>query len=479
MLKILFVAAEAVPFAKTGGLADVAGSLPKELRAQGVDMRVVMPKYSDIPETYTKQMQLLHNTTVDVGWRKQYCGIEYLEHNTVPTYFIDNEQYFKRPGLYGYDDDAERFAFFSRAVLDMLPQIDFIPDVIHCNDWHTGLVSVFLKTQHAQDEQYQNIRTIYTIHNLKYQGVFPKEVMPDILGIDWNIYNNGDLEFFGAVNFMKGGIIYSDHITTVSETYAKEIQYEYFGEKLEGLLKSRGQEVTGVINGIDYDEYNPSADPHIFVPYDSSSVVNNKKRNKEKLQEQLGLPVRRDIPMLGIVTRFVTAKGLDLISHVIDEILYNEDIQLVVLGTGEREYEDLFRTLAWRYPTKVSANITFNNELAHRIYAASDIFVMPSQYEPCGIGQLIALHYGTIPVVRETGGLKDTVQPYNKYEKIGNGFTFVDYNAHELLFAIKRALGFYNDTFIWQNIVENAMGSDYSWKQSAERYRELYTRLKK
>lgn len=478
MLKVLFVASEAVPFIKTGGLADVAGSLPKELQAQGIDVRVVVPKYSKIPTKYTSKMKNIYKGIVNVAWRQQYCGVEYLEYDGIKTYFIDNEQYFKRSELYGYDDDAERFSFFCRAVLDMLPQIDFVPDVIHCNDWHTGLVSVILKAEHAQSELYANIRTIYTIHNLKYQGIFGKEIMGDVLGLDWKHYNDGGLEYNNCVNFMKGGIVYSDFITTVSDTYAKEIQYQYFGEGLDGLLRERWQDLRGIVNGIDYDIYNPKTDKEIFVNYDQSTVE-KKAANKVKLQEQLGLPMRRDVPMLAIVARLVAPKGLDLVAHIIDELVQNEDVQLVVLGTGDKEYEDLFKTLAWHYPTKVSANITFSNDLAHRIYAASDIFLMPSQYEPCGIGQLIALHYGSIPVVRETGGLKDTIQNYNKYAKVGNGFTFPNYNAHEFLFTIKRALCYYSDSSIWEKIVQNAMNSDYSWKQSAKQYKELYHSLKK
>lgn len=478
MLKVLFVASEAVPFIKTGGLADVAGSLPKALQEQGIDVRVVIPKYSSIHEEYTSEMKHIYDGVVNVAWREQFCGVEYLEHNGIKTYFIDNEQYFKRDRLYGYDDDAERFSFFCRAVLDMLPQIDFIPDVIHCNDWHTGLVSVILKAEHAQSKLYENIRTVYTIHNLKYQGIFAKEIMSDILGLDWKHYNHGGLEYNNCVNFMKGAIVYSDYITTVSETYAKEIQYPYYGEGLDGLLRDRWQYLQGIVNGIDYDIYNPKTDKRIFVNYDTKTIE-KKAENKVKLQQQLGLPVRRDVPMLAIVSRLVSAKGLDLIEHIIDELIQNEDVQLVVLGTGERKYEDLFRTLAWHYPTKVSANITFNNDLAHRIYAASNIFLMPSQYEPCGIGQLIALHYGSIPVVRETGGLKDTVCAYDKYSNVGNGFTFANYNAHEVLFSIKRALGYYSDSSIWEKIMSNAMNSDYSWTQSAKEYKELYNRLKK
>lgn len=478
MLKVLFAAAEAVPFAKTGGLADVAGSLPKELKKQGVDVRVVMPKYSCIPEVYKQQMEPVLETSVQVGWRKQYCGIQKLEHDGVPMYFIDNEQYFKREGLYGYLDDAERFSFFSRAILDMLAQIDFIPDIIHCNDWHTGLISVFLKLEHGQNPQYQNIRTIFTIHNLKYQGVFPKERMTDTLGIDWKFFNNGDLEFFDAINFMKGGLLYSDAITTVSKAYAQEIQHPYYGEKLDGLLRDRADNLTGILNGIDYDEYNPEKDPCLFVNYDCDER-GKKRDNKAHLQKELGLPVDRSLPMMAIVSRLVAAKGLDLVVRIMDELLQHEKLQLVVLGTGDKEYEDWFKGLAWRFPTKVSVNIRFNNDLAHRIYGSSDMFLMPSQYEPCGIGQLISLHYGTIPVARETGGLKDTVKPYDKYLREGNGFTFANYNAHELLYAVKRALGAYEDASIWSDIMKNAMQSDYSWKKSAEEYKELYLSLKK
>lgn len=479
MVKVLYVASEAVPFVKTGGLADVAGSLPKELRQQGVDVRVMIPKYQSIAQDYKDKMKHLYDTEVQVGWRKQYCGVEYLEQNGVPVYFIDNEQYFKRDGLYGYDDDAERFAFFCRAVLDVLPHIDFIPDVIHCNDWHTGMVNVFLKTQHAQGELYKNIHAIFTIHNLRYQGVFPKEIVSELLNVDWDIYNNGNIEFYGAVNFMKGGIVYADAITTVSNTYAREIQYEYFGEKLDGLLRDRAQSLTGIVNGIDYDVYNPATDPHLFTNYTIDDALQQKLANKEKLQEQLGLPIRREVPMLALISRLVAPKGLDLLTHVMEEMLAFEEVQFVVLGTGERQYEDFFKSLAWKYPKKMSANILFNDTLAHRIYASADMFVMPSQYEPCGIGQLIALHYGTIPIVRETGGLKDSVQAYNKYTGVGNGFTFANYNAHELLFAMKRAVDFYEHKNMWENIIRNAMESDFSWTASANAYKELYTRLRK
>lgn len=475
-MKILYVAAEAVPFAKTGGLADVAGSLPKALKADGVDVRVIMPKFGKIPEAYRNAMEHVYDGELPVAWRKKYVGLDKYELDGVTYYFVDNEEYFNREGFYGYDDDAERFSFFSRAVLDLLPAMDFWPDVIHTNDWHAGLVNVFLKLEHMGDARYERIKTVYTIHNLKYQGVFPKDVMPDVLGLDWKYFNNGDLEFYDAVNFMKGGIIYADAITTVSKTYAKEIQYPYFGEHLDGLLRSREQDLSGIVNGIDYSVYNPRTDKYIFETYDEESL-DRKLDNKTELQKSLGLPVRRNVPLIAIVSRLVEPKGMDLIVRMMDEILQHEDIQLVVLGTGEKRYEDWFKGLAWRYPKKVSVNIYFSNELAQRIYAGADIFLMPSNYEPCGIGQLIALRYGTIPVVRQTGGLKDTVQQYNKYTQEGNGFVFKNYNAHEMMYALKRALSFYGNYEIWHKIQLNAVQADYSWKRSAKEYEALYERL--
>ena len=475
-MKILYVAAEAVPFAKTGGLADVAGSLPKALKADGVDVRVIMPKFGKIPEAYRNAMEHVYDGELHVAWRKKYVGLDKYELDGVTYYFVDNEEYFNREGFYGYDDDAERFSFFSRAVLDLLQAMDFWPDVIHTNDWHAGLVNVFLKLDHMGDARYERIKTVYTIHNLKYQGVFPKDVMPDVLGLDWKYFNNGDLEFYDAVNFMKGGIIYADAITTVSKTYAKEIQYPYFGEHLDGLLRSREQDLSGIVNGIDYSVYNPRTDKYIFETYDEESL-DRKLDNKIALQKSLGLPERRNVPLIAIVSRLVEPKGMDLVVRMMDEILQHEEIQLVVLGTGEKRYEDWFKGLAWRYPKKVSVNIYFSNELAQRIYAGADIFLMPSKYEPCGIGQLIALRYGTIPVVRQTGGLKDTVQQYNKYTQEGNGFVFENYNAHEMMYALKRALSFYGNYDIWHKIQLNAVQADYSWKRSAKEYEALYERL--
>ena len=475
-MKVLYVASEAVPFAKTGGLADVAGSLPQALKFEDVDIRVIMPKFGKISEEFKNNMEHVYDGEINVSWRSKFVGVDKYEYNGVTYYFIDNQEYYDREGFYGYDDDAERFSFFCRAVLNLLPAIDFWPDIIHTNDWHAGLVNVFLKLEHQDDERYQNIRTLYTIHNLKYQGVFPKDVMSDVLGLDWKYFNNGDLEFYDAVNFMKGGLIYADFISTVSRTYAQEIQYEYFGEHLDGLLRSRKDDLYGIVNGLDYDVYNPMTDKNLFETYDLDSY-DRKQDNKVQLQKLLGLPEGRRVPMVALVSRLVAAKGMDLIVRMMDEILQHENIQFVLLGTGDKVFEDWFKGLAWRFPTKVSVNIRFSNELAQRIYAASDIFLMPSNYEPCGIGQLIALRYGSIPVVRETGGLKDTVKQYNKYTETGNGFVFGSYNAHEMMYALKRALGCYANYEIWKKIVENAMNSDYSWTESAKEYRKLYDKL--
>ncbi|HEY3426107.1 MAG TPA: glycogen synthase GlgA [Negativicutes bacterium] len=474
---VLFVAAEAGPFAKTGGLGDVVGSLPKELRQHGVDARVIIPKYSDIPNPLKAGMVFKAKCTVPVGWRQQYCGVDELVYQGVPFYFIDNEYYFKRSGFYGHYDDAERFAFFCRAVLEILPALDFIPDVLHCHDWQTGMVSLFLKAHYGHNPYYQNIRTLFTIHNLRYQGVFPKEILTDLLALDWKYFTPEGIEFNDKVNFMKGGVAFADLISTVCPTYAGEIQQWYFGEQLDGLLRSRGPDLSGIVNGIDYEVYNPAEDPWIAVKYDADTPE-RKQQNKTVLQERLGLPVNKNTPVMAIVSRLVGPKGLDLVECVLNELLAAEDIQLVVLGTGEHKYQHLFQHAAWLYPDKMSANIFFEEQLAHQIYAGADLFLMPSLYEPCGIGQLIAMRYGALPIVRETGGLRDTVIPYNQYTGAGNGFSFTQYNAHDMLFTIRLALGLFQDKARWDKLVQAAMQSDYSWRQSVQQYLRLYNMLK-
>lgn len=475
-MNVLFVASEAVPFIKTGGLADVMGALPKALAKKGMDVRLVIPKYSRIAEEAKKQMKEVTTGIVNLVWRQLYYGVEEIKQDGVTVYFIDNEWYFKRDGLYGYGDDDERFAYFCRAVLTMLPKIGFKPDIIHCNDWHTGLMGVFLKEDFWHDDFYKGIKVIYTIHNLKYQGIYPPSIMRDIIGLPQELFDNGSLECDGCVNYMKSGMVYADHITTVSPSYAQEITYPYFGEGLDGYIRDNGEKVTGIINGLDIDVYNPETDPYIKRQYSVANARAGKRDNKDALRAELGLRIKRGVPMIAMVTRLVEDKGLDLVTRIMDELV-DDDVQLVLVGTGDAGYEEAFRELARRHPTKVSANITFNEALAHKAYAAADMFLMPSRYEPCGLSQLIALRYGAIPIVRETGGLKDTVHPFDKYSKQGNGLTFPNFNAHELLFTTKRAMGYYEDTALWDILVRNAMTSDYSWDRSAEAYQNLYEKV--
>ena len=469
-MKILFVSSEAVPFVKTGGLGEVVGSLSKALRKNGLDVRIILPKYVSIPAEYKKNTILKKKLTVPVGWRQQYCGVEKVKYK--PVYLLDNEYYFKRDNLYGYYDEAERYAFFCRAVLEALPHLGFDPDIIHCHDWHTGVISVFLKAHYQYNEYYKKIRTVFTIHNLKYQGIFPREVLYDLLGLGDEYFNIDALEFYGNVNFMKGGIVFSDVITTVSPSYAEEIQTPYFGEGLDGILRVHKKKLHGILNGIDYKEYNPASDKHIWVKYDSNSIQ-KKAQNKLKLQQELNLLQSEDTPLIAVVSRLVEQKGIDLIQCVFNEIM-DMDVQMVILGTGEARYEEFFRWMAQRYPEKLSINILFDNALAHKIYAAADLLLMPSRFEPCGISQMVALRYGCLPIVRETGGLKDTIIPYNEYTGEGNGFSFRNYNAHDMLYTIRRAVGFFSKKEVWFKIVKNAMATDCSWDKPALEYMKLY-----
>lgn len=475
-MKVLFVASEAAPFLKTGGLADVALSLPKALKKSGIDIRVIMPKYGKIADEYKEKMEHLAEYTVPVGWRNQYCGLEHLKYDGIDFYFMDNEYYFKRNEPYGHFDDGEIFSFFSRGVLESIKYMgDFIPDVIHCNDWHTGMVPVLLDAFYRYDIRFQNIKTIYTIHNLKYQGVFSKVVLSELLGLNDSYFSEDKLKFYDAISFMKGGIIYSDIVTTVSQTYSNEIRTPYFGENLDGLLNSVSYKLYGIVNGIDYDMYNPRKDKDIPKNF-GLTTMKNKLVNKLELQKHLGLPQDKDVPVIGLVSRLVSQKGLDLIKGVIEEILHL-DMQLVILGTGDQTYEDLFSYYSNIYPEKLSSNIGFSNSLAKLIYSGADMFLMPSLFEPCGIGQLIALRYGTVPIVRETGGLKDTIIPYNKYTNEGNGFSFTNYNAHDMLNVIQLAIETFKDKKRWAIIQKNGMKSEISWKESAKQYSNLYKKL--
>ncbi|MBD2843711.1 glycogen synthase GlgA [Paenibacillus sp. IB182496] len=473
-MKVLFAAAEGSPFVKTGGLADVIGALPKALIAQGVDARIMLPKYKTIPERYVSAMRFVGHTEVPVGWRSAYCGLFELEHEGVTWYFLDSEYYFgARDGsLYGHYDDGERFAFFNRAVLQLLPLADFQPDLIHAHDWHAGMIAPLLTRHYRHDPFYARIRTIYTIHNLRYQGVFPYSILDELLGLDAGYFHPDRLEFNGGVSFMKGGIVYADCVTTVSRTYADEIRTPYFGEGLDGALRARGYALTGIVNGIDEESYNPAADTCLAHNYRTG--LTKKLANKGALQRELGLRRSNKTPLIGMVTRMTAQKGLDLIAHVLHELMAQDDVQLVVLGSGEPHYEGLFGATAQHYADKLAVYIGFDECLARRIYAGSDLFLMPSQFEPCGLSQMIAMRYGSVPIVRETGGLKDTVLAYEEDTGEGNGFTFANYNAHDMLYTIRRAASLYRQPEHWKRIVASAQRGDYSWRESASRYKELY-----
>lgn len=472
-MKVLFAASEAHPFIKVGGLADVAYALPKALRRLGVDARVIIPKYGKIAQQLKNEMRTIAEFNVPVGWRNQYCGLQYLEYDGIPFYFIDNEYYFNREDTYGFYDDGERYAYFDRAVLEAIGYMgDFRPDVLHCNDWHTGMIAPILKRYFWH---YENTKTVFTIHNLKYQGVYGKEILNELLCLDDSYYNEDALKYYDGVSFMKGGLIFSDKISTVSYSYAQEIKTPFYGEGLQGLLNTRSYDLWGIVNGLDFDIFNPRTDKNIFHNFDCSNLE-NKTKNKLELQKYLNLPVSEDVPMIGIVSRLVSQKGFDLISCIMDELL-QQNVQLVVVGTGDKQYENMFRYFAWKYPDKVSANILFDNSLAQKVYAGSDMFLMPSLFEPCGIGQLIALRYGSIPIVRETGGLKDTVKSYNEFTDEGNGFTFTNYNAHDMLYTIKRAIYYYNDKNLWNRLMLKGMQEDNSWEKSARLYIDLYNNL--
>jgi starch synthase len=472
MLKILMAASEAEPYAKTGGMADVLGSLPAALIKQGMDVRVIMPKYFTIPIDLKNTITHMCYIFIKIGWRNLYCGIEKAEYKGVTYYFIDNEYYFKRGGFYGYGDDGERFSYFCTAVLEILPYIDFIPDVIHCHDWQTGMIPVLLETKYRMGNPYKKISTVFTIHNLKYRGIFNIEAMKDWFGLEEEYFTVDKLEFYGGGSFLKGGLTYSRILTTVSPSYAEEIRYPYYGERMDGLLRSREKKLFGILNGIDYNEFNPSNDQLIYNTYDKDNV-SGKAVNKAALLKELNLPKKKDIPMIGMITRLVEQKGLDLVTCVLQDIL-NEDIQFVLLGAGDGKYEWLFKEAACRFPDKLSANIKFDNGLAHKIYAASDLFLMPSMFEPCGLGQMLSMRYGSLPIVRETGGLRDTVLSYNEQTGEGNGFSFTNYNAHEMLYTIKRAISIIKNKVLLDRLRINAMSCDYSWNNSANKYRKLY-----
>ncbi|MGJ9460545.1 glycogen synthase [Oceanobacillus sp. CF4.6] len=469
MNNILFVASECTPFIKTGGLADVVGSLPQALRQyEKQEVRVILPLYDEMDEEWKDQLEYLCSFDVQLGWRTQEAHLFTLTYNKIIYYFISNDYYFTRKGIYGYYDDGERFVFFSHAVIESLKYIDYKPQILHGHDWQTGIAIALANIL----QPIKNMKTIFTIHNIKYQGVMPLDIYEDFFRMGREHISG--LEWDGMLNCLKSALFHADKITTVSPSYADEIKDPYYSEGLHPMLLNRADDLVGVINGIDTREYNPSSDPSIFMNY--RSARSKKRENRMHLQQQIGLSYKEESPLYVIITRLVEQKGLHLVQHILDEFL-NQDIQFIVLGTGEKEFEGYFADIAYRYPEKAAALLTFDEGLARQLYASADFFLMPSKFEPCGLSQLIALQYKTVPIVRETGGLKDTIHPYNELTGDGNGFSFTNYNAHDLLNVLNYSLEIFNNPSEWQQLLKNVNKSQFSWKESAHQYVTIYESL--
>ena len=466
--KILFVASEAAPFIATGGLAEVIGSLSKALAKEDrYDVRVIIPLYQDIKKEYRKDFRFIGNIFVPLSWRNQYCGIfEYVKDN-VTFYFVDNEYYFKRPGCYGYYDDGERFAFFCRSVMEILGFLNFYPDILHCHDWQAALAAIYLKTIYCFRPEYQFIRAVFTIHNIEYQGQYSLDILEDLFGISYRYQYL--VEYDRCINLMKGAIECCEQFTTVSPTYAGEIKDPYYSHGLDPIVRRNEFKLCGILNGIDPDYYNPETDRALFANYNAEDTA-GKAVCKEELQRMLNLPVKPETPIIAMITRLVSHKGLDLVKEVIEQAL-RQDIQFVLLGTGDSMYENYFSDLARRYQGKVVSIISFNSDLSRKIYSGADIFLMPSKSEPCGLSQMIASRYGTVAIVRETGGLRDSISPYGAG---GNGFTFHDYNAYDMLYVINEAIGVYHNKDEWKHLMHKAMTTDFTWAKSAKYYEGLY-----
>lgn len=480
-LKILLVASEVAPFSKTGGLADVCGSLPLALNKLDCDVRIVTPKYKMVDEKKHPLINIDKDVTVRIGDAHQTAAVLSTKiKGVVPVYFIANHHYYDRQGLYGsptdFSDNLERFAFFCRATLELIKSMDFRPDVIHLHDWQTALIPIYLKTIYLDDPFFKGIGTIFTVHNLGYQGIFGKKGL-SLIGLSDDLFATDKLEFWGEINLLKGGLIYSDILTTVSKGYSKEIQTTEYGCGLDGILKERTKSLYGIINGLDYEEWNPATDMEIAMAYDANTI-SRKAKNKKSLQSENNLIVNDDIPVIGMVTRLADQKGLDILSNIIEKIM-GMDIQFILLGTGDERYHDLFRKLGQNFPNNASIHLTFDPKMAKLIYAGSDMFLMPSLYEPCGLGQLISLRYGTVPIVRNTGGLADTIIDFDSDPLKGNGFVFKEYSSEELLTTINRAIAQYIDKNQWRKLQINGMKSDFSWEHSAKEYIQLYEKCMK
>ena len=473
-MKILYAASEAVPFCKTGGLADVAGSLPAALAAQGADVAVVLPLYQKVKEKFSDQLHFECYDYVDLAWRHSYCGLFSMERDGVTWYFLDNEQYFRRPELYGYMDDGERFGFFSRAVVRMLPHLRFWPEVIHCNDWQTALVPIYLKDDSVREERFRSIRTVLSIHNIEYQGRYGRQTLGDLFGLDHGWADDGTILMDGDVNLLKGAILCADAVNAVSPTYANELKMPYFAHRLDGIMRRCGYKLSGVLNGIDVKRYDPAADPHIAVNYSAADMA-GKQADKAELQKLMGLRQEPYVPIVGIVSRLVSHKGLDLVCEVLHDMM-ELPLQMVILGKGDRKYEEFFQWAAQQYSGRMAVRLDYNEELSMAIYAGADLFLMPSKSEPCGLSQMIAMRYGTVPIVRETGGLKDTVSPYESWRDAGNGFTFANYAGSDMLYVIREAVYLYKDyPDAFARLRARAMACDFSWARSAGEYLHIYS----
>ena len=472
-MKILYATSEAVPFCKTGGLADVAGSLPPALAAEGAQVAVILPMYQKVKEKFGSQLNFLCYDYVDLAWRHCYCGLFSLEQDGVTWYFVDNEQYFNRPDLYGYTDDGERFGFFSRAVVRMLPHLAFWPDVIHCNDWQTALVPIYLKDDGVREEQYRSIKTTLTIHNIEYQGRYGQGTLGDLFGLDHGWAEDGTIMMDGDVNLLKGAILCADAVNAVSPTYANELKMAYFAHRLDGIMRQCGYKLSGVLNGIDMKRYDPSNDEHIAARYSVADMA-GKSADKAELQKLMGLRQDPNVPIVGIVSRLVSHKGLDLICEVLHDMM-ELPLQLVVLGKGDQKYEEFFHWAAQQYHGRMAVRLDYNESLSMAIYSGADLFLMPSKSEPCGLSQMIAMRYGAVPIVRETGGLKDTVQPYEAWRDAGNGFTFANYSSGDMLHVIREAVYLYKDyPDAFARLRRRGMECDFSWGRSAKEYLRIY-----
>ena len=476
-MKILYVASEALPFASTGGLADVLGSLPiavKSALGEGSDVRVVIPMYPSIKEKYQQELTLIRETNVRLAWRSQYCGIWSTEREGVTFYFLDNEYYFKRKALYGSFDDGERFAFFGKAVLELISVTGFYPDILHANDWQSAPAVIYLTRKLGLDSGYSDIKVLYTIHNIDYQGIYNFSILGDVFELaEWD---RSVVEYNNSINLTKGAIVCADRVSTVSPRYASEIMTEFYSSGLSHILNMYSAKLSGIINGIDVKYYNSETDPEIAANF-TAEDLSGKVKDKLDLQRACGFREDPDVPLIAMVSRLASHKGFDLVRHIIEEFVLQNDVQFALLGTGEYELEDFFGALANKYPEKVCAKLEYNKSLSKKFYAGADMFLMPSKSEPCGLAQMIASRYGTVPVVRETGGLYDTIKGYNRYTGEGNGFSFANYNAHEMKHILEEALQLYRNKDAWNALVKNVMAVDFSWNSSAEKYISLYTSM--